>query len=86
MVTAYGGTLADAQADQLLLFGVERQLEIICAAVERLVEIDAGISERITDYGKLSPSAGAQGPVARLVLRREIAEIRLREPRVDVES
>lgn len=51
--------LADAQADQLLLFGVERQLEIICAAVERLVEIDAGISERITDYGELSPSAGS---------------------------
>jgi hypothetical protein len=47
-----GGTRADAHDDQLLLFDVERQLEIICA-VERLAEIDAGISERITDYGKL---------------------------------
>jgi hypothetical protein len=48
-----GGTLADAQDDQSLLHGVQRQMEIICAAVERLAEIDAGIAQRITDYGKL---------------------------------
>jgi uncharacterized protein with HEPN domain len=48
-----GGTLADAQDDQSLLHGVQRQMEIICAAVERLAEIDAGTKERITDYGKL---------------------------------
>src|ERR1700722_12255647 len=42
-----GGTLADAQDDQSLLHGVQRQMEIICAAVERLAKIDAGIAQRI---------------------------------------
>jgi hypothetical protein len=48
-----GRTLADTQDDPLLVSGVERQVQIICVAVERLVQIDAGIAERITDYGKL---------------------------------
>ena len=48
-----GGTLADAQDDQLLLHGVERQMELICAAVDRLAQVDAGIAERITDHRKL---------------------------------
>ena len=48
-----GRTLEDAQDDALLLFGTERQVQIICAAVERLAQIDAGIAERITDYRKL---------------------------------
>jgi hypothetical protein len=59
-----GRTLEDAQDDALLLFGTERQVQIICAAVERLAQIDAGIAERITDYRKLVAFRtvhGAQG-------------------------
>lgn len=48
-----GRTLADTQDDPLLESGVERQVQLICVAVESLVQIDAGIAERITDYGKL---------------------------------
>jgi hypothetical protein len=37
-----GRSLDDAQDDSLLLFGTEPQVQIICAAVERLAQIDAG--------------------------------------------
>ncbi|HEY4968445.1 MAG TPA: hypothetical protein VII35_00975 [Steroidobacteraceae bacterium] len=46
-----GRALAHAQDEPLMQFGVQRQVQILCAAVEQLAQIDVGIAER--NYGKL---------------------------------
>jgi hypothetical protein len=48
----------------VLLFGAEPQVQIICAAVERLAQIDAGIAEWITDYRKSQQMSTTSAPSA----------------------